>query len=109
MEIHGNPTNRIPASARCGSPNQVGCGSPTAPRIRSTSPDPGWSRYAQTSISTSGGSTIGKTRTYFAMAPARLGMWVTISAAVNWDTRLIRTLPPTRIAMFFASVPKVGD
>jgi hypothetical protein len=34
-------------------------------------------------------------------------MWVTTSAAVNWDTRLIRMLPPTRIAMFFASVPLV--
>jgi len=33
---------------------------------------------------------------------------MTISAAVNWDTRLIRMLPPTRIARFFASVPKVG-
>ena len=35
-------------------------------------------------------------------------MCMTISAAVNWDTRLIRMLPPTRIARFFASVPKVG-
>jgi hypothetical protein len=33
---------------------------------------------------------------------------MTISAAVNWETRLIRMLPPTRIARFFASVPKVG-
>ena len=43
------------------------------------------------------------------MAAARRGMWVTISAAVNCETRLMTMLPPTRIAMFFASVPKVGD
>jgi hypothetical protein len=33
---------------------------------------------------------------------------MTISAAVNWDTRLIAMLPPVRIAMFLASVPNVG-
>jgi hypothetical protein len=108
LEIHGNPTSKIPTSARCGSLSQVGWGSPTAPRIRSIRPEPGWSRYAQTSISTSGGSTIGSTRTYLATVAARRGMWVTISAAVNWATRLIAMLPPTRMPRFLASVPKVG-
>ena len=35
-------------------------------------------------------------------------MWVTVSAAVNCDTRLIAMLPPVRMARFRASVPKVG-
>ena len=41
--------------------------------------------------------------------PDRLGMCVTTSAAVNWATSVIRMLPPVRMAMFFASVPNVGD
>ena len=41
--------------------------------------------------------------------PARGGMCVTTSAAVNWETRVIRMAPPTRMARFFASVPNVGD
>src|SRR6266566_3846437 len=44
LEIHGKPTSRIPISARCGSLSQVGWGRPTAPRMRSISPDPGWRR-----------------------------------------------------------------
>ena len=33
-------------------------------------------------MSTSGGSTIGSTRTYLAIAPARFGMWVTIKGLI---------------------------
>src|SRR6185437_17063211 len=86
-----------------------GSGSPTAPRIRSTRPELGCSRYAQTSITISGGRTMGRTSTYRAIVPARLGMWVTISAAVNCDTRVIRMLPPVRIATFLTSIAKFGD
>ena len=43
------------------------------------------------------------------MPAGRPGIWATISAAVNWETRVMRILPPTRTAMFFTSVPNVGD
>ena len=109
MEIHGKPISKIPTRARCGSLNQVGWGRCATPRIRSTRPWPGWSRYAQTSISTSGGSTIGSTRMYFATAAARRGMCMTISAAVNCETSVIAMPPPAKMARFLASGTKVGD
>jgi hypothetical protein len=42
------------------------------------------------------------------MPAARLGMCVTTSAAVNCETRVMRMLPPVRMAMFFTSAPKGG-